>query len=83
MCWSQCLQVAEATEYGYVYRGNSENCDVSDEGVESLLALHQLQELRLCNYPIAFNSFTINGFEQVMRSMENRTELAVLEMYLP
>ena len=60
---------------------HSEKCHVTDQGVKQLIELHQLQELRLGS--ATDNKFTEEGFNTVVKALQQLPELAVLEMQLP
>ncbi len=51
--------------------GNTENCAVTDQGVQELLGLRQLRELRLgsAGEQPTSNKFTVKGFLAVMRAL--------------
>ncbi len=67
---------------------HSENCGVSDAGVQELIKIHQLQDLRLGSAgdePASKvkNTFTKEGFEAVLKALEELPTLTTLEMRLP
>jgi hypothetical protein len=66
---------------------HSDNCHVSDKGVEQLRRTPQLTELRLGSSAEEadgdINTFTINGLTAVLCTLKTTPKLRVLEMQLP
>ena len=61
---------------------------MSDAGVQELIKIHQLQDLRLGSAgdePASEkkNTFTEKGFEAIMEALEELPTLVTLEMQLP
>jgi hypothetical protein len=64
----------------------SDNCRVTDKGVEQLCRMQQLTELRLGSSAEKadgdYNTFTISGFTAVLCAIKNMPKLTILDMQL-
>jgi hypothetical protein len=64
----------------------SENCLISDKGIQQLCQIQQLTELRLGSSADKAdgdsNTFTVNGFKAVLSALKIMSKLTVLDMQL-